>query len=155
MTGRIVTDRNMKKQIEKSGAVSRSRLFPHGMIVLLAALTLFGCSNEDKLTSEQAEAALKRWMANCNPKVTGIHELPGQSAATVNVQFSNFRFTRNERVLDQEKMAFSERPVPKQYSGPGIATFTHFNDGRWVLTGVTTSQGPLSTYWNDLNVEAN
>jgi len=145
----------MKKQIQNSGAGSRFSLVVRGMILLCAVLTMVGCSNEDKLTNERAEAALKRWMPNCNPKVTGIQELPSQNSATVNVQFSNFRFTRTERVLDQEKMAFSERPVPKQYSGAGVATFTHFNDGRWVLTRVTTSQGPLSTYWDGLSVEAN
>jgi len=39
------------------------------------------------------------------------------------------------------------------YSGPGEATFSHFTDGRWLLTKISTSEGINSFTWDNLNIE--
>ncbi len=36
------------------------------------------------------------------------------------------------------------------YSGPGVAYFSHYNDGRWILTRVEAS----GRAWNGLDLEA-
>ena len=122
-------------------------------LALCLLFLLLGCSTSGKLTNGMAEQAMKRWKPSCNATVTGIQEVPQQNIATVYVTFSNFRFNRTEQVFDPQRKGFYEGPAPKTYSGPGIAVFTHYNDGRWVLTKVTTSQGPLSTHWDGLSVE--
>lgn len=101
-----------------------------------------------------AESALIKWMPGCSPTVTGIQELPQENVATVNVSFSNFSFTRNELVYNEQRHGWYEGWVPKTYTGPGVANFTHYNDGRWVMTKVVTLQGDKSTHWNGLSVEA-
>lgn len=127
---------------------------------LLVLLGFSACStraltgDSGKLTNERAEQTLRKWMPGSNATVTGVQELPQENTATVNVKFSNFRFTRSEEVYDDNRKGFYDGWVPKTYSGPGVANFTHYNDGRWVLTKVVTSQGPQSTHWDNLSVEA-
>jgi hypothetical protein len=123
-------------------------------LVLCILLGFMGCSSSGNLTNSMAENALKKWMPGSNAKVTGIQEIPQQNVATADVMFSNFSFTRNEQVFDPARQGFYEGWVPKTYSGPGVASFTHYNDGRWIMTRVVTSQGAQSTHWDDLSVEA-
>lgn len=134
-------------------------------LALCLALALSGCSrsinsnspsssSSGALTNSVAEQTLNQWMPGCNATVTGIQEVPQNNTATVNVMFSDFHFLRTEEVYDDQQKGFRQGQVPKTYSGPGIANFTHYNDGRWVLTKVITSQGAASTHWDDLSVEA-
>jgi hypothetical protein len=102
--------------------------------------TLF---DSGKLTEANAQRALTRWISNYSGTVIveGIQEVPQENIARVSVRFSNFRFRTNYQ---------GER----NYSGPGSAIFTHYNDGRWVLTNASTSQGFGSALWSDINIEA-
>lgn len=113
-----------------------------------AALVLIGlftnCST-GQLTKEKAESALYEWKkvveplsrntgstssvstaASASPKlvVEGIHELPLENSARVSFKLNDFEF-------GGEKLT---------YSGSGTATFARYNDGRWVLTRVETSE---------------
>jgi hypothetical protein len=133
-------------------------------LALYLLVMLVGCARgvgittntavQGTLTNSMAEQTINRWMPGCNAKVTGIQEVPQENVAIVNVRFSNVHFTRTEMVFDDQRKGFYEGPVPKTYSGPGIANFTHYNDGRWVMTKVVTSQGDKSTHWDGLSVEA-
>jgi hypothetical protein len=95
-------------------------------------------ANNGKLTVEKAEEALNRWVNDGQVSVRGIQDLPRDNAAQADITFTNFRFTLQNQVQQ------------RNYSGPGTAVFTHYTDGRWVLTRITTGSGVL---WNDLSVE--
>lgn len=88
--------------------------------------------------------------------VSGIQEIPQENAARADVQFDNFQFNADSygTPVDKNKKTPPEPDVrdPKfyekmyqnragqihveKYSGQGVATLKHYNDGRWVLTGV-------------------
>ena len=102
-------------------------------------------SDSGKLTQSKAQNALSRWVKNGTVAVKGIQEIPKENAAKVDVTFTNFKFKANTALGEQEQ----------NYTGPGIAIFTHYNDGRWVLTKVSTAQGISSIWWDNLSVEAN
>jgi hypothetical protein len=120
-------------------------------ILLIIGLFMFaGCSGSSgnsvssppdngKLTTEKAQITLTRWVSEGQVEVRGIQD--SGNAAQADITFTDFHFT-----LRQDG-------VPRNYSGPGTAIFKHYNDGRWVLTNVSTSQGYKSIRWDNLNVE--
>lgn len=55
--------------------------------------------------------------------VDGIHEVPAGNSARADIVFKDFTYGWNGC-------------TQLTYSGRGTATFAHYNDGRWVLTGV-------------------
>jgi hypothetical protein len=73
--------------------------------------------------------------------VTGVQELPQENAAKAFLKFQNAPINHS-------------CPGERMYSGPGEATFSHFTDGRWVLTKISTSEGINSFVWDNLNIEA-
>lgn len=86
------------------------------------------------LTTQKAENALEKWAigarasdcsGNCKVSIVGgVRELPQQNLAVAELKFSEFIYQpRNEN-------------VKRIYSEKGSATFTHYTDGRWVLTNV-------------------
>ena len=99
-----------------------------------------------KLTNAKAEQAIQSWMKKGTVTVIGIQEVPQENAAKVDIRFNDFRWNSKGNMF--------ERAGERSYSGPAVAVFTHYNDGRWVLVKVTTSQGFNSTWWDNINVEA-
>lgn len=98
-------------------------------------------TDNGKLTKEKAENALNRWISEGQVAVRGIQETGG-NAAQADVTFTDFHYTMK---------GGSNRG--STYTGAGVAVFTHYNDGRWVLTKVQIGQGFRAVWWNDLNVE--
>jgi hypothetical protein len=77
-------------------------------------------ANSGKLTNEKAQRAVDNWVNNRGQiTVSGIQEIPTENTAKADLRFSNFRFKGG---LGEEN-----------HSGPGVAIFSHYNDGRWVL----------------------
>lgn len=120
------------------------------VMFLVALLGIVGCSKSTgvssyidpdagKLTNEKAQIAIQRWMSSGTVAVQGIQEVPQENAARVDITFTNFKF--------------KDTGFQRNYSGPGIAIFAHYNDGRWVLNKISTSQGFNSAWWNNINVE--
>lgn len=66
--------------------------------------------------------------------IKGIQELPQENAAKADLEFNNFKFSG------------SSRP----YSGIGVATFSHYSDGTWVLKKVSIS----GKEWDNLDIKA-
>lgn len=98
-------------------------------------------SNSGKLTTANAQAALEKWIRTKNGgtvEVIGIQELPQENAAKADIKFTKLDYARGEEI----------------YTGPGSAIFTHYSDGRWVLSRVQTSQAWNSRTWDSLSIEA-
>jgi len=102
-----------------------------GMFLLVGSITLLSCVgglsqlSSGKLTKERAQAALNQWAGTTGRgQVTalGIQDVPAQNGARADVQFTNFTFNGD----------FG----PETVSTTGYATFSHYNDGRWVLATV-------------------
>jgi hypothetical protein len=72
--------------------------------------------------------------------VTGVQELPQENSARALLTFQNAPINHS-------------CPGERMYSGPGEATFSHFTDGRWLLTKISTSEGINSFTWDNLNIE--
>jgi hypothetical protein len=119
------------------------------ILLIIGLFVVIGCRGigngtlpiikDGKLTTEKAQNTLSRWVKDGQVTVRGIQESGNTAQADVN--FSNFHFT----------LKSGEEST---YSGPGTAVFTHYNDGRWVLKKVSTSEGFNSIWWDDINVEA-
>lgn len=102
-------------------------------------------ADDGKLTSAKAKNAVEKWMgSNGSVSVQGIQEIEKENIAKADISFNNFKF----------KAAGLFGQNERNYSGPGEAIFTHYNDGRWVLTKVSTQQGFDSAWWDNLSVEA-
>ena len=96
------------------------------------------------LSNGKAEQALNKWLQSINSsgsiRVIGIQE-SGPNNARANIQFSNFRYSTRDfgNVVQQE------------WSGGGLASFIKYNDGRWILSNVYTSQGVQTRWWEGIN----
>lgn len=122
--------------------------------LFMLSMIFSDCSSSAKLTTSKAQNAIDVWVKGTGSTggavtVAGIQEIPQQNIAKADLIYSDFQFLSRER-----NMFGAPVQVEKNYSGPGVATFTHYNDGRWVLTQVSTSQGLKSTMWDKLNIEA-
>ena len=122
------------------------------MRLSMTALTLalmvlsVGCG-KGQLTKENAQRTLDRWKNDIAVKgiepnrpvtgtaggggpvksdlvVQGVQEIPQENSAKVNIEFNNFEYGGAKFT----------------YTGSGVAIFSHYNDGRWVLTRVETPQ---------------
>lgn len=71
----------------------------------------------------------------------GIRELSKENATTADLTFTDFHLTGDG--------------IQRIYSGPGTAVFKHYNDGRWVLTDVSTNEGFASIQFKDINMPVN
>lgn len=113
-----------------------------------------------KLSNEKvqraADQAVEWTRKGGGAQVVGIQEIPQENTARADIEFNGFQYNSDD----------SGNPVPKDrstprkpdlnspnfydelykyntqqvhvetYSGQGVATLKHYNDGRWVLTGV-------------------
>jgi hypothetical protein len=115
----------------------------HLAYIAAIVLSVAACTDSGKLTKDKAEATLNRWISsNGSVTVTGIQEVSQENVAKADLNFSNYKFTTQNKN--------SAYPYKHNYSGPGVAIFTHYNDGRWVLTRVSTLEGMASTGWLQL-----
>ena len=116
------------------------------ILIFVLVILLMGC-NKGQLTKEGAKCVLEEWQLDAVPGqrisndtvttsggnsesnlvIQGIQELPQGNSAEVSVVFNNFEYDREA----------------SPYSGSGTATFTKYNDGKWVLTKVET---PVKTW---------
>lgn len=94
------------------------------------------------LTNEVVRRTLQRWDSQAGIEVVGVQELPQQNAAVAQMNITNLYYRADGGANRRE------------YSGPAEAQFTHYNDGRWVLTRVTIGRGLDSVRFNNLSVEA-
>ena len=85
-------------------------------------------------------------MKSGSESVRGIQEVASENAAVAQLSFSNLGYNLRDQILGGQRS--------KTYSGPGTAIFTHYNDGRWVLTKITIGQGFDIVWWDNLNLEA-
>jgi hypothetical protein len=110
-------------------------------VVALVLLGVFACS-EVKLTTDRAQTTLNRWIANHSGtvEVLGVQEFPQQNNAKADLRFTN---------LPVKDAIFGRADT---YSGSGTALFTHYSDGRWVLTEIDIPY-QISTWWKDINME--
>lgn len=99
-----------------------------------------------KLTTDKAQRALNIWVKSGSVSVRGIQEVASENAAVAQLSFSNLGYNLRDPILGGQRN--------KTYSGPGTAIFTHYNDGRWVLTKITIGQGFDVVWWDNLNLEA-
>ena len=99
-----------------------------------------------KLTTDKAQRALNTWVSSGSVTVRGIQEVPTENAAVAQLSFSNLGYNLHDPLFGGEKS--------KTYSGAGTAIFTHYNDGRWVLTKITIGQGFDAVWWDNLNINA-
>lgn len=97
----------------------------------------------DKLHRNKALTAVSIWLASkcreANVTLSGIQEIPTENSAKADVQFTNFRFNGS----------FSE----EVHNGPGVAIFSHYNDGRWVLKKVQWAT-PRDNYTVETDIKA-
>jgi hypothetical protein len=133
-----------------------------GILVLLFSIPLAACNtapsgtgtestpskakpDSGKLTNDKAQNALNTWVgryAGASMIVVGIRELPQENAAIADLRINNFRFTIDTGYVRMNK----ECP-----SCSGTARFSHYSDGRWMLTTLLTSVGGE---WKNINIEA-
>jgi hypothetical protein len=102
--------------------------------------------DDGRLTQAKAQNALNRWVSSGNVSVLGVQEVSAENAAIAQLSFSNLGYTAHDPIFGGDH--------PQTYSGAGTAIFTHYNDGRWVLTRITIGQGFNARWWENINVEA-
>lgn len=136
-------------------------------LLLIAFTLLVGCENNSNtslppaspvsstaLTKEKAQNTLNKWKTDKGTvEVIGIQEMPQQNAAVANLQVDiNYKY--------KEKWPYARLPSDPeytdkvyQYRGNGIATFIHFNDGKWILKEVQTGQAFVNDFrWREINL---
>jgi len=136
-------------------AVRRQMLSTMLPVLLFVAVASCTGGKRDTLTTERAEQAVQQWtlgafICRCNGpctasggspvKVTGVQELPQENSAKAILMF--------------EKAPINHScPGERIYSGPGEAIFSHFTDGRWVLSSISTSEQFNGFTWKNLNID--
>lgn len=99
----------------------------------------------NQLSNDKAQNAINKWAgqySDATVRVVGIREIPAENSAQVDVSINNLHWNYDNGIITQ-KMGCS--------SCSGIATFSHYNDGRWVLMSIQSQAGG----WNSINIEAN
>jgi hypothetical protein len=113
-----------------------------------------------KLTNERVQRAVDNVLAwtqkGGRAIVLGVQHLPQESAARADIRFDGFQYNSdqagtpisknkkppkkpdvNSRNFYDEMFKYgTQQTKTSTYSGSGVATIKHYNDGRWVLTGV-------------------
>jgi hypothetical protein len=113
-----------------------------------------------KLTNERVQLGVDRVLAwtqkGGRAIVLGIQELPQESAARADIRFDGFQYNSDQagtpisknkkppkkpdvnspNFYDEMFKYGTQQIKTSTYSGSGVAILKHYNDGRWVLTGV-------------------
>ena len=112
-----------------------------GMIILIV---FTGCSDTGKLTKERVQAALNEWAKGGRVTVVGIQESPSENSAVATLDVYHLTHAPYSR---------QGSDVPNTwYSGGVEAKLVHYNDGRWVVTELS-SLPSHQLRWDSLNVE--
>ena len=104
-------------------------------------------SDSGKLTQAKAQNALDRWLkiegySGASISVVGIRELPQNNSADVDIRIRNLSWNYDNGYVVQ-KLGCQDCS--------GVAKFSHYSDGRWVLTSVTNTQ---AGNWTGISIEA-
>ena len=100
-----------------------------GVSAAVTALTLLvGCNSQSGLTTEKAQEAVDAASIGGAVRVLGVQERPQDNAAVADLQLSNVPTKTAMKGLIS-------------YTGPATAEFTHYSDGRWVLTRIHIVHG--------------
>jgi hypothetical protein len=115
-------------------------------VAVMTTLVVGACDGTTgRLTTDEAQRAVDRWMGTDGTvKVTGVQEVAQENVARADLAFTNFKW--------RSKDSFTGTSVMKEYEGGGVATFKHYNDGRWVLARIDIPKD-LGTWWDNLNIE--
>ncbi len=109
--------------------------------IVLLMVTSTGCKLDKKLTSQKAQSTIEKWAGgNGSYQVQGVTEVTEKNAATVNFTVDGFKIS-------------SDLFGTRSYNGPGVAIFSHYNDGRWAMTTITFTNELLATYQTNVVVE--
>lgn len=128
-----------------------------GLLILVSILVLPNnpvWAADGKLTTWNARNAVFLFL-NCDSKnppceidVRGVVDIPQQNMARADVMVSNvtLKVPNNDAVT---AYAFGPGGGTRLWSGGATAIFTHYNDGRWVMTQLIKAEGGS---WDNLNV---
>lgn len=112
--------------------------------LLTAVLQLVtACGGDEHLSQSRAQSAIDEWLqrrgASGTVEVLGIKEVPQENAANADLKMKSFTWSVESPGIVPGLGALDN---PKRVtSDPGVAIFTHYNDGRWVLTKVAWLYG--------------
>jgi len=96
-----------------------------------------------KLTNDAARQAVAGFFGGgrfARLDVQGVQEFPQENSARADLYMVNFTYEapKNDAVT---AYAFGPGGGQRTYTGKASAIFAHYNDGRWVLSKVTTPMG--------------
>ncbi|MDF5706633.1 MAG: hypothetical protein PUP90_02855 [Nostoc sp. S4] len=111
-------------------------------LILPAVFVLSGCSSK-VLNEGKAQKLVDKFTSSYSgtAKIAGgVVQNEGASTAEAKLDFTNFVDSRNQY---------------SSYSGPGVASFSKYNDDTWALTKVTITppDSILSTRWYDTGIK--
>ena len=114
-----------------------------------------------KLSNERVQLAVDKVLAwtqkGGRAIVLGVQELPQESAARADIRFDGFQYNSDQagtpisknkkppkkpdvkspNFYDEMFKYGTQQTKTSTFSGSGVAILKHYNDGRWVLTGIT------------------
>jgi hypothetical protein len=105
---------------------------------------------------------LDEWQVGGSVRIRGIQENKEQSSAVADLIFDNFEIEKaGMEYVKKGKYQNSGNPIWESFnnhrvvkiSGGGQARLSQYNDGRWVLKGVTMGRGfDAVTFTNDIEL---
>jgi hypothetical protein len=130
--------------------------FSPSVLIALSVFSVTGtCLGQatSPLTAASVQAAVNQAVAwtqtGGSITVVGVREVPGQNAAAADLQFNNFQYNADFMSVPKPKSERTPAGNPAvvyippsasrnflNYSGQGVASMTHYTDGRWVLTRI-------------------
>lgn len=123
---------------------------------------------KSNLTNEKVQRAVDKaldWTkVGGRVEVSGIQEIPQQNAAIVDIRFDDFRHNADQAGTpvakdkkspqapnvgssnwsDDMYKAVTQMVHTTSYTGKGVGTLKHYNDGRWVLTEINFNMITMS-----------
>jgi len=123
-------------------------------------------TDPNALTEERVQNAVDRmldeWQVGGSVRIRGIQENKEQSSAVADLIFDNFEIEKaGMEYVKKGKYQNSGNPIWESFnnhrvvkiSGGGQARLSQYNDGRWVLKGVTMGRGfDAVTFTNDIEL---
>lgn len=166
----LLTEENKLKAAAEAAAAANTPVSVTGSSSVSMGSSSGSSSPASQLTTENVQRAVEKvldWTkVGGGVRVLGIQELPQQNQAKADIRFEDFQFNSNDMGSPVSK---NKKAPPKpdtkspnfwgdlanhsmnqvrvsRYSGEGAAILKHYNDGRWVVTGVQ---------WNFVGVSSN
>ena len=127
--------------------------FLQSVLIVVSVLSVTGTCLGQAPTAASVQAAVNQavdWtQTGGSVTVVGVREVPGQNEATADLQFNNFQYNADFMKTPRPKSERTPAGNPAvvyippsatrnvlSYSGSGVASMTHYTDGRWVLTRI-------------------